>query len=541
MAETCDGQAIPQMIWRKLLCTAAVTLVALAQQGNRGLWDSSFRAYRASSLSSNPSVRDDAFLGVTIWRLRPSKTTDDPVGITLDAGAAWTPERVSQSSHLSMGDRFQIVVESPRSGYLYIVRQSRNSDYAMETRVIFPTPLDKDNYLSAGRVLVAPSTRDRPSYFRYTSFNPEATYTVILIPQRLPDGPGRDQIVADQLADWKTVWDYPVAHLDDPDLSTKITKAEIEAVKPPFRTLTYNDPLPQNLYHLEAPKGEPIFVDLAKAMLPDTPSHIGGFIGRSSGIIGRPPNSAPVSVSTLSRGSRITASSFLLPDQDEAPGYGLYSYVLFGARAESLDSPRWRRYFQTILAFFNLPSAAQAGKYTLPASLNLTFFPITCSRAELPKSEYQPILFQFDPKRVEAHAQEHRAGGKPFAGHGQSNIDTACTLVSSYDYSRAQRLLAMLPGSHLEGPYIISTTQPLSKTGALPAQYLYQDLSSVPPELVGLWFKEFMAQSQDAEFWKTRTKEQFVLRLRTVIGIASQQVPDFGNTITWAFITTPRK
>jgi hypothetical protein len=233
----------------------------------------------------------------------------------------------------------------------------------------------------------------------------------------------------------------------------------------------------------------------------------------------------------------MAASSFLIPLQNEAAGYGLHSYILFGSRPESLGSDRWRRYHEAIIAFLTIPTVTEMSTYVPFKNLNITYLPITCSERELPKNSLQPRAFSFDTERLAAHAMEHQSDGKSFAGHSLSNVTTACTLVSNYDYPRAQKLLSILPGAHMEGPYIISATQPLGMTLVLPAEYLYQDLSSVPPELIGLWVREFMAQAQEEEFWKTRPKEQFVLRLRTAIGIVSQQVPDFGNRITWAFTT----
>ena len=112
-----------------------------------------------------------------------------------------------------------------------------------------------------------------------------------------------------------------------------------------------------------------------------------------------------------------------------------------------------------------------------------------------------------------------------------------CILVSSYVYACAQVLLSSLTEAHREGPYIISTTAPLSGLSKLPLQYLFQDLSSVPPQLISLWIKEFIKQAGEREFWKTRTKEEFVLRLRTSIGVMANQVPDFANSITWTFAT----
>src|ERR1017187_1554684 len=118
---------------------------------------------------------------------------------------------------------------------------------------------------------------------------------------------------------------------------------------------------------------------------------------------------------------------------------------------------------------------------------------------------------------------------------------TACILVDNYDYGRAQFLLSVLDSSHLEGPYIVSVRSPLSKMSSLPDQYLYQDLSTVPPKLISLWIKEFMAQAQEQEFWATRTKEQFVLRLRTAIAVAGQQIPSFDDSVHWAFTTMTQR
>jgi hypothetical protein len=59
-------------------------------------------------------------------------------------------------------------------------------------------------------------------------------------------------------------------------------------------------------------------------------------------------------------------------------------------------------------------------------------------------------------------------------GHiGRWDTETACMLVGSYDYARAAALLSVFSTPHMEGPYIVSTAQPLGAAGALPSQYLY--------------------------------------------------------------------
>jgi len=527
-----------------LSCLAQNTV---SDNQTRWKWDRVLLSYRpTTSGGESPQATEnramgDALLGITVWRLPAPKPGSKQIPGLKPAPKATTKlERVSPSSPLNAGDRFRITIETSRGGYLYVLKKWGFLDSDDYVQIVYPPAASAgQNPLPPGAVIAIPPAQSEPAYLQ-AGGGFHDSYYVLLTSRPLPDvasGPQRDHLNSGLLNDWIAVWDYPVSKLDDRHVSPAITANEAQILSGKLKALQADDPLPEDLYHSEAPVGEPVMVSIEKSIAPDPPRQLrprfGGFQGISTP---RPQSAAPAPP----RGSRITAGSLLTSGQDEPPG-GLYSYILFGSRPESFDSPRWNRYFQTILAYLNLPSAGDAGLYTPAEKLNLTFLPLTCSAKELPVSNMQPVTFQFTPARVEAHRMEHLATGKPFAGHGKSNADTACALVSSYDYSRAQRLLALLAGAHLEGPYIISTAQPLSKAGELPAQYLYQDLSNVPPDLVGLWFREFMAQAQEPEFWKTRSADQFVLRLRTVIGIASEQVPDFRSSVVWAFIAPPKK
>jgi len=217
--------------------------------------------------------------------------------------------------------------------------------------------------------------------------------------------------------------------------------------------------------------------------------------------------------------------------QTEGADYGLYSYILFGSRPESPASEQWLRYLEAISAYLDVPTAAEVSRLVPASRMNISFLPVTCYDRELPGLTR---MFHFDRERLAMHEMEHRASGN-VSNHESSPRESACILVGSYDYARAQVLLSVLSGPHLGGPYIVSSKLPLSKIQTLPPQYLYQDLSAVPPKLIRLWVKEFMAQAQEEEFWKTRTKEQFILRLRTAIGVASDQLPDFGSAVKWTF------
>jgi hypothetical protein len=256
------------------------------------------------------------------------------------------------------------------------------------------------------------------------------------------------------------------------------------------------------------------------------------------------PNEPSIPASQPPR--RVTAAAFLTPLESEEPGIGLYSYILLGSRPESPSSERWLRYHRTIVAFLRMPDMHEILPYVPPERRNITFLPTSCSVSELPKAPTD--FFRFAQERLERYRMEHQEAGEILSHdiggpYSRSNPEaTASVLVSSYDYARAEALLSLLRSPHTEGPYIISATQPLSKLGTLPSQYLYQDLSSVPPRLVLLWINEFMSQAQEPEFWRTRTGEQFILRLRTAIAVAGEQMPDFSGAIRWQLATfTPQR
>ena len=508
------------------------------QTTTRRLWDADFLSHRppgAKPDSVHAASSDDAYVGITLWRLRPSMADDDRATQVRIMGAKgmeeWTPERISTGTPLMEGEKIRISIESARAGYLYVFNRWLTARGMIGRRsLIFPAQGvhgDKTR-VKAGEVVVLPS-HDEPSYFEIKPGPMNRIYeryTILISTQPIPEAwlePGLITMVSEQLEDWESRLRTRVRRLDQPWLAGQAaTRAETEALKVGF---TQDDPLPQDLYHAEAKPGDPILADVLLNICPSPVTSVPRDPPFGRGIIGNRPS------------KRVTASSFLVPLQEEAPGYGLYSYILFGSRPEALGSDRWRRYYEAILSFLTIPSADEMSSYLRPEALNITYLPIACSAHELPRDSLQPRAFSFDKARLAAHAMEHQADGRKFYGHSLSNVTTACTLVSNYDYPRAQKLLSALPETHMEGPYVISVAQPLGKTPTLPAEYLYQDLSSVPPELIGLWFREFMAQAQEQQFWKTRSKEQFVLRLRTAIGIVGQQIPDVGSRLTWAFTT----
>jgi hypothetical protein len=183
-------------------------------------------------------------------------------------------------------------------------------------------------------------------------------------------------------------------------------------------------------------------------------------------------------------GTRVTSRSLLYDNSREESGYGLYSYILFGAPPN--DATR-DRYFAVLRSFINFPSTEDMVKQVSRKQLNVTYLPVK----------------------------------------GQPDSSSSDALLGAYDYARAAGLLARISckdhgtpcGPLLGGPYIISTTKPLSDQTSLSQHFLYQDLSAVPARIVPLWVDEFMKQSAMPNFWQKRNGLQIALNLRTAISV----------------------
>jgi hypothetical protein len=212
----------------------------------------------------------------------------------------------------------------------------------------------------------------------------------------------------------------------------------------------------------------------------------------------------------------MVAYSVLPKGEVEPDGYGLYSYILLGSRPnDSHNSVRRQRYMAAVDALLRMESVEDALRVASPAELNAIFMPVL----EWPIRPEDPTC--------------------PVA----KTLGTPHPIVDClYDYPQSQKLLTVLNGPHLDGPYILSTTNPLTRLDTLPDHYLYQDLSSVPPKMISLWVREFIRQAQQPKFWEKRSKEQFVLSLRTAIAIGAEELPNIEALISWAISpATPSK
>jgi len=194
--------------------------------------------------------------------------------------------------------------------------------------------------------------------------------------------------------------------------------------------------------------------------------------------------------------SRETGWALLQAGRSEAPGYGLYSYLLVGA--PPTDATR-ERYLAAIDAYWRLvPEIAGLERYVAPAQLNIAYLPVTGPPPQTVSTEW---------------------------------------LLAQHDYARSRALLRLLPGAHRDGPYILSVLERLGAPGtgsSLAGPYLFQDLSSVPTNLAAAWVRQFLNQAAQERFWETRTGERLALKLRLTIGVMGAGLPEIRKALdTW--------
>ena len=263
-----------------------------AEDQTRDLWDTAFLQKRPAAKkpikrtqpvrykvvgkrtapTSPPPAAQAAVVGVTIWRLRPSKASDDAeVRQLIHQQGEWTPERVSAGAPLTEGSRVQLTIESPRSGYLYVFDREIYADKTFgEPYLIFPTLSlnGGDNKVSAGRVVEIPSSQDKPPFYtlkRSRADHEGETLTVIVTDKPLTEltiGRSALKISAEQLESYGKRWGTLTQQLElDGGSGTAMNKAE-KAAGLGNRVLTQDDSLPQTIYRILTKPNQPLFVTI---------------------------------------------------------------------------------------------------------------------------------------------------------------------------------------------------------------------------------------------------------------------------------------
>ena len=222
------------------------------------------------SLIRHDKLTASAVVGVTIWRLRPSKASDDQeVRQLIHKQGEWTPERVSGSSPLTEGSRVQLTIESPRAGYLYVFDREVYADGTFgEPYLIFPTLNinSGDNKVSAGRIIEIPSAEDDPPFYTLTRSRADhdgEALTVIVSDTPLTDvsiGRTAQKVSNEQFAAYETKWGAMTEQLElDKGAGKPMSKAEKSALAG-NTVLTQTDSPPQTIYRVLVKPDQPLLV-----------------------------------------------------------------------------------------------------------------------------------------------------------------------------------------------------------------------------------------------------------------------------------------
>ena len=222
-------------------------------------------------------------IGVTMWRLRASRSTDKgpKIGVQLPDGARadWTPERVSSETTFRAGDKVRFAVESAAEGYLYIVDSELHTDGSPgEPFLIFPGSAKEDNKVRPGVLVEVPDQSEDLPYFNMTPKSKDYAgelLTVIVSPNpltNLPTGARGQLINARELAELEANNEVELFAKTDGVGETyseaeatstcgkKTREVAVDKAQPSCsrsRQLTRDEPLPQSIYLVKTIAGRP--------------------------------------------------------------------------------------------------------------------------------------------------------------------------------------------------------------------------------------------------------------------------------------------
>lgn len=212
------------------------------------------------------------------------------------------------------------------------------------------------------------------------------------------------------------------------------------------------------------------------------------------------PASPSVAATPTAGDQRPTGRGWLVGNLPEPPGYGLYSYLLFGS----------------------LPSDATRPLYVAVIKASL--------------SKVEPIereLQAFPPAQLNFYLM-------PILGEPPSDAkpdDLANWIVDNYNYPRAERIIAALPDRRT-GVYILSVlSKPIDLSRPLQPPYLWQDLSNVEPRIAVAWIQYFLDQAAKDKPWEESMGDKLALDLRNNIEQVAVQmqtaIPAMITAIKW--------
>jgi hypothetical protein len=211
----------------------------------------------------------------------------------------------------------------------------------------------------------------------------------------------------------------------------------------------------------------------------------------------------------------LEARSLLLAGVDEARGYGLYTYLLLGARGATTEHKR--RQFLALEALLRLDDVYALEKYTkVKSGINIVYVPIK----NLPPDG---MLAPISDKEYSELAE---------------------WIAGRYDYERASVLLHRLESKGIDpnGIYLVSDLAPLTSADASSTKVFVQNFTTKPPDYIYAHVQIHMRRATQEGRWTMVELENLFLDIRSWMATAAKGYTDvkgqLDQTLEW---TTKRK
>ncbi len=226
--------------------------------------------------TENNQTQASTMLGITFWRLRPAAANDDTQARFLeqesDSESILVGERVNSDTKFKEGQKVRLSIESPRTGYLYVIDREQYADGTYsDPYLIFPTLKTRsgDNAVTAGRLIEIPDQDDRPPYFKMNRHRADQTgevLTIMVMSQPLPNLKLERKalkLTNEQFAQWQQKFNAAVKRVDLANHAGKTyTKTEKDAGASDKTLLKPNDPPPQTIYLITTKLGEALMINV---------------------------------------------------------------------------------------------------------------------------------------------------------------------------------------------------------------------------------------------------------------------------------------
>lgn len=235
------------------------------------------RTVQPKATPKGTTVKANDLLGITLWRLRPAASGDDTQARLLDHEAdsetVLVGERVTSDTKFKEGQKVRLSIESPRTGYLYVIDREQYADGTFsDPYLIFPTLKirDGDNAVTAGRLIEIPDQDDSPFYFRMKRNRADQSgelLTVLVTSKPIPNlqlGRKALKLTNQLFAQWEQAWKAPAKRVEFANHSgNTYTKTEMAAGASKSTLLRQDDPPPQTIFRVSPKPGDPILITIS--------------------------------------------------------------------------------------------------------------------------------------------------------------------------------------------------------------------------------------------------------------------------------------